>query len=116
MSDTPNFTFDFTPSAAQRIADILKSQNQSPDTHFFRLGVDGGGCSGFQYTMDIDDTLSDDDFIFETNGIRMVIDPMSSQYLNGGSLDFQQSLGGSVLKVNNPNSTSSCGCGQSFDI
>ena len=107
--------FTLTDSAATRIADIIKQQSLSAD-HFFRLTVEGGGCSGFQYKMEMDNTLNDDDIVIEKNGSKAVIDSISMPYLVGSTLDYQTSLGGSMMKVINPNASSSCGCGISFDV
>lgn len=107
------FNFTVTDAAAGRIADIISQQKLGKD-HFFRLTVEGGGCSGFQYKMDMDNTLADDDTVIEKNGTRTVIDAISTQFLDGSTLDYETSLGGAILKVINPNATSSCGCGVSF--
>jgi iron-sulfur cluster assembly accessory protein len=107
--------FTVTDSAAKRIADIIKTQNLGDD-YFFRLTVEGGGCSGFQYKMDMDNQLAADDLSFEKNGVRAVTDAVSAPYLDGSTLDYQSSLGGSMMKVINPNATSSCGCGVSFGV
>ena len=108
-----SITFTVTDNAAKHIADIIDTQNLSTD-HFFRLTVEGGGCSGFQYQMDMDDTLNDDDLVFDKNGTKTVIDSISAPYLDNSTLDYISSLGGSMMKVINPNATSSCGCGVSF--
>ena len=107
--------FTFTESAAKRIADIIEDQNLDAG-YFFRLTVEGGGCSGFQYKMEMDNQLADDDLVFEKKGVRVVTDAISAPYLDGSELDYQSSLGGSVMKVINPNATSSCGCGVSFGM
>ena len=110
-----SIVFTFTESAAKRIADIIQDQNLGND-YFFRLTVEGGGCSGFQYKMDMDNQLADDDLVFEKDGVRVAIDSVSAPYLDGSQLDYQFSLGGSIMKVINPNAASSCGCGVSFGI
>jgi len=115
IADIPDFNFTVTQSAAKRIADIITQQNLSDD-HFFRLTVEGGGCSGFQYKMEMDNHLNDDDIIIDQDNTRTVIDDISMEYLQDSTLDFQSSLGGSMMKVINPNASSSCGCGISFDI
>lgn len=107
--------FTITDNAAKRIADIIKQQGLS-DEHFFRLTVEGGGCSGFQYKMDMDNIINDDDLVFENNGQKCVIDAISAPFLDGSTLDYISSLGGSMMKVINPNASSSCGCGVSFGI
>ena len=110
-----SISFIVTETAAQRIADIITLQNLTDD-YCFRLTVEGGGCSGFQYKMDMDNQMAADDLIFEKNGIRVLIDSVSAPYLDGSTLDYQSSLGGSMMKVMNPNATSSCGCGVSFGV
>lgn len=110
-----DFEFTVTDKAAFRIADIIAQQKLSDD-YFFRLTVEGGGCSGFQYKMDMDSALADDDVVIEHSGVRVVLDSVSAPYLNNSRLDYETSLGGSVLKVINPNASSSCGCGVSFNI
>lgn len=109
-----DFQFTVTDAAAFRIGEIIGQQNLSKE-HFFRLTVEGGGCSGFQYKMDMDDTVADDDIIIEKNGVRAVIDSVSANFLSGSTLDYESTLGGSILKVHNPNAISSCGCGVSFN-
>ena len=110
-----NIQFTVTEPAAQRIKDIIAQQNLSED-YFFRLTVEGGGCSGFQYKMDMDNTVADDDLIFDKHGSKTVIDAVSAPFLENSTLDYQSSLGGSMMKVINPNASSSCGCGVSFNM
>ncbi len=107
--------FTVTDAAAGRIAEIIEKQKLD-ETYFFRLAVDGGGCSGFQYRMDMDNVIADDDIIIEKNGVRTVIDAVSVPFLNNSTLKYETSLGGSILKVINPNASSSCGCGVSFSV
>jgi iron-sulfur cluster assembly accessory protein len=107
--------FTVTDTAAKRINDIITQQNLSVE-HFFRLTVEGGGCSGFQYKMDMDNVIADDDIIIKKNGTKTVIDAVSAPFLDGSTLDYETSLGGSILKVINPNASSSCGCGVSFGV
>jgi iron-sulfur cluster assembly accessory protein len=109
-----NFDFTVTDAAAFRIGEIIGQQNLGKD-HFFRLTVEGGGCSGFQYKMEMDNKIADDDHVIEKNNIKVVIDDMSTNFLDKSTLDYESSLGGSVMKVINPNATSSCGCGVSFN-
>ena len=110
-----DFTFTVTESAAGRIDEIMQHQNLSDD-YFFRLTIEGGGCSGFQYKMDMDNSITNDDLVISKKTIRVVIDSISAPFLSGSTLDYQTSLGGSILKVINPNATSSCGCGVSFNV
>ena len=112
MSD---LSFTITDGAAGRIAQIIAQQNLS-NTHFLRISVEGGGCSGFQYKMDMDNQKDDTDHVFTNQTASVVIDDVSMEYLNGSSIDFENSLGGAFLKIKNPNASSSCGCGVSFDV
>jgi len=107
--------FTVTNNASERIADIIKQQNLSKN-HFFRLTVEGGGCSGFQYKMDMDDIIADDDLVFKNKNQKCVIDAISAPFLENSTLDYVSSLGGSMMKVINPNASSSCGCGVSFGV
>ena len=81
-----------------------------------RLSVQGGGCSGFSYKFDFEDKLADDDKIFETDGVKLVVDDMSLEFLDGAEVDYVEELIGSSFKVKNPNATASCGCGTSFSV
>lgn len=99
--------------AARQIAQILKAE---PPPAMLRVAVTGGGCSGFQYNFTIDDTRTDDDLVVERDGATVLIDPMSLDFLNGSEIDFTDDLIGAAFKINNPNATSSCGCGTSFSV
>jgi len=99
--------------AAKRIAEILKNES-SPA--MLRIAVTGGGCSGFQYNFAIDDARADDDLVVERDGATVLIDPLSLDFLKGAEIDFVDDLIGAAFKVNNPNATSSCGCGTSFSV
>jgi len=82
----------------------------------FRITVSGGGCSGFQYGFDFDETINDDDLTFERDGVTVVVDEVSMQFLGGAQLDFKKELIGSFFALENPNASSTCGCGTSFSI
>ncbi|HEX3674644.1 MAG TPA: iron-sulfur cluster insertion protein ErpA [Rhizomicrobium sp.] len=99
--------------AAKRIAAILKDE---PSPTMLRVAVTGGGCSGFQYNFTLDDTRLDDDLVVERDGATVLIDPVSLDFLKGAELDFTDDLIGAAFKINNPNATSSCGCGTSFSV
>jgi iron-sulfur cluster assembly accessory protein len=100
-------------SAARRIAEILKAESGPA---MLRVAVTGGGCSGFQYNFAIDDTRSDEDLVVERDGAVVLVDPVSLEFLKGAEIDFVDDLIGAAFKVNNPNATSSCGCGTSFSV
>jgi iron-sulfur cluster assembly protein len=103
-----------TERAAQEVKTILEQQSLDPATTYLRLGVKGGGCSGFSYALDLTESKSEQDEEFEVHGVRMICDPKSYLYLNGVSLDFKDEMMGRGFVFNNPNATSSCGCGSSF--
>jgi iron-sulfur cluster insertion protein len=104
---------ELSERAAKRAAAILAAE--APGS-VLRVGVDGGGCSGFQYTFAIEAGPSPDDLIFERYGAKVVIDSASLSYLSGARIDFVEDLIGQSFRVENPNATSSCGCGASFSL
>ena len=104
----------FTDSAAAKVADLIAEEG-NPDLKL-RVFVQGGGCSGFQYGFTFDEDTADDDTIIEREGVSLVVDPMSFQYLAGAEVDYQEGLEGSRFVINNPNAATTCGCGQSFSI
>lgn len=104
-----------TDRAAQEVARIIDEQKLS-DATVLRVGVKGGGCSGFSYTLGFDDATSEVDQIFQINGVRVAVDPKSFLYLNGTQIDFEESLMGRGFKFGNPNAAKSCGCGESFSV
>jgi iron-sulfur cluster insertion protein len=106
--------FNLTERAARRIGEILANESQ-PDLKL-RITVSGGGCSGFQYGFALDDRNEDGDIAVEREGAKVVIDGMSLLYLMGCEVDFVEDLTGSYFRVNNPNATASCGCGNSFAV
>jgi iron-sulfur cluster insertion protein len=103
-----------TDSAARRIA-ALKAQEEAGDA-FLRIAVSGGGCSGFQYGLTFDEETNPDDLVFEHGGVRVVVDEVSLDLLNGAEIDFVEDLMGASFQIRNPNAASSCGCGNSFSI
>jgi iron-sulfur cluster assembly accessory protein len=99
--------------AARRIAQIAAGE---PATPLFRVSVEGGGCSGFQYRFDLVAESAADDIVIEKDGARVLVDPVSMGLLGGAEIDYVEDLMGSAFKVNNPNATASCGCGTSFAV
>ena len=99
--------------AARRIAEIVAGE---PATPLLRVSVEGGGCSGFQYKFDLVPTSEPDDLVIEKEGARVLVDPVSLEYLSGSEIDFVDDLIGQSFQVKNPNATASCGCGTSFSI
>ena len=101
--------------AAVRRAQVLIEEEQNPELKL-RVFVTGGGCSGFQYGFTFDEKVNEGDMTIEKNEVTLVVDPMSLQYLVGGVVDYIEGLEGSRFLVNNPNATTTCGCGSSFSI
>jgi iron-sulfur cluster assembly accessory protein len=110
MSTEP---FMVTDRAARRIAEIVASE---PVNKLFRVSVEGGGCSGFQYKFDLVPASDPDDIVLRREGATVLIDPVSVGYVAGAELDFVDDLIGAAFKIKNPNATASCGCGTSFSI
>ena len=102
-----------TPSAAKRVAAIA-SRKAAPA--ILRLSVDGGGCAGFTYKFELADAAEDGDTVAQTDGVRLVVDPVSLDLVRGSAVDFVEDLGGSAFRVTNPNAASGCGCGSSFSV
>lgn len=102
-----------TPAAARRVAWIAERQAKPA---VLRLAVDGGGCSGFQYRFELADGPDGEDAISETDGVRLIVDPISLDLVSGSVVDFVESLGGAAFKVENPQAAAGCGCGSSFGI
>ena len=102
-----------TERAARRIGEILKSE---PSGAMLRLSVLGGGCSGFQYKFDVERDRAEDDVTIVRDGVTMLVDAVSLEYLAGSEIDFVDDLIGQAFKINNPNATASCGCGTSFSV
>ena len=101
-----------TPSAARKINSLLQKQGRPGGV--LRVAVVGGGCSGLQYKMDLQDQPASRDFLVESGGIKVVVDPKSALYLTGSELDYVDALQEGGFKVKNPNATASCSCGESF--
>lgn len=105
--------FAITESAAAQISKILA---QEATGSCLRVAVQGGGCSGFSYVFSIDAEKADDDLIFERDGVTVLVDEMSIQYMEGSEIDWVDDMIGASFQIKNPNATASCGCGTSFDI
>jgi iron-sulfur cluster insertion protein len=101
-----------TENAVQKIKELLAEEN-NPNLKL-RSFVQGGGCSGMQYGFTFDETQNEDDFVIENDGIAVLVDSMSMQYMDGASIDYKDDLMGSSFSIDNPNAQTSCGCGSSF--
>ncbi|HMV53921.1 MAG TPA: iron-sulfur cluster insertion protein ErpA [Rhodocyclaceae bacterium] len=113
ITDLPN-SLVFTDSAASKVKELIVEEG-NPDLKL-RVFVTGGGCSGFQYGFTFDEVTNEDDTVMEKNGVTLLIDPMSFQYLSGAEIDYQEGLEGAQFVIKNPNATSTCGCGSSFSV
>lgn len=111
MSDEPII---FTDSAASKVSELITAEGN--DALKLRVYVSGGGCSGFQYGFTFDEVINEDDTALEKNGVTVLIDAMSIQYLAGAEIDYKDDLSGSQFVIRNPNATTTCGCGSSFSV
>ena len=102
----------FTDAAASKVGELIEEE-QNPELKL-RVFISGGGCSGFQYGFTFDENIEDGDSQVENQGVTLVIDPMSVQYLMGAEIDYKEDLQGAQFIIRNPNATTTCGCGQSF--
>ncbi len=118
MIETPTeftpLTLTFTDSAAAKVKTLI-AEEENEDL-MLRVFVTGGGCSGFEYGFTFDEDLEEDDTAIENQGVRLVVDSLSYQYLAGAEVDFKEDLQGSRFVVTNPNAATTCGCGNSFAI
>ena len=104
----------FTDAAASKARKLIEDEG-NPELKL-RVFVQGGGCSGFQYGFTFDEAVNEGDHEVEKNGVTLVVDPMRYEYLAGAEVDYRESLEGSMFVVNNPNATTTCGCGSSFSV
>ena len=109
---TPESPLVFTDAAALKVADLIR--NEGNPKLMLRVFVQGGGCSGLQYGFEFDEQLQDGDTCVENQGVKLLIDPMSVNYLGGAEIDFRDGLDGAQFVIRNPNAATTCGCGSSF--
>ena len=102
--------------ALEHVIELMINQGISPDTHYLRVGVKGGGCSGLSYAMDFDNTITDMDEVVDLNVLRVIIDKKSLLYLYGTELDYSDGLNGRGFNWINPSASRTCGCGESFAL
>ncbi len=113
MSDTQTTKLlSVTPKAAEKIVAFMKEEADKPE--YLRVYVQGGGCSGLSYGMSFEKAKEEDDVLIEENGVKILVDSYSQDYLKGANVDYIESLMGAGFKINNPNVTKSCSCGHSF--
>ncbi|MCM3011775.1 iron-sulfur cluster insertion protein ErpA [Bacillus subtilis] len=106
--------FVFTDAAADKVKQLIDEEG-NPDLKL-RVFVQGGGCSGFQYGFTFDEDVNEDDTVMNKNGVQLLIDSMSYQYLVGAEIDYKDDLNGAQFVIKNPNATTTCGCGSSFSV
>jgi iron-sulfur cluster insertion protein len=104
----------FTDNAALKVKQLIEEEGNTELK--LRVFVSGGGCSGFQYGFTFDEVTNEDDTVLDKNGVQLLIDPMSYQYLAGAEIDYTEGLEGSQFVIKNPNATTTCGCGSSFSV
>jgi iron-sulfur cluster insertion protein len=112
MSETAADSIVFTEAAATKVGDLIREEGNP--ALMLRVYVQGGGCSGLQYGFEFDESLQDGDTLVEKLGVKLLVDPMSFQYLSGAEIDFREGLEGAQFVIRNPNATTTCGCGSSF--
>ncbi len=110
--DAPPPALVFTDAAARKVGSLIEGEG-NPNL-MLRVFVQGGGCSGLQYGFEFDEQLQDGDTLVENLGVRLLVDPMSFQYLSGAEIDYREGLDGAQFVIRNPNAVTSCGCGSSF--
>lgn len=109
-------TLTLTPAAADQVRKVFETEGAPAATAGLRVGVMPGGCSGFKYTLNIEDGPAEDDLVVESEGVRLFVDGFSGQYLNGVTIDYMVSMQSSGFTFDNPNATGGCGCGSSFTV
>jgi iron-sulfur cluster insertion protein len=105
---------EFTENAARKVKSLIEEE-KNPDLKL-RVFITGGGCSGFQYGFTFDETRAEDDVAVENDGVTLLIDPLSFQYLMGAEVDYSETLQGAQFVIRNPNAATTCGCGSSFSV
>jgi iron-sulfur cluster assembly accessory protein len=113
-STQPEITMTITPAAGVEVKKFMAAENVAPETGGLRVGIQPGGCSGFKYTLLIEDKPADDDLVMDQDGFKVFVDPFSAQYVNDVTIDYVTSMQGSGFTFKNPNATGGCGCGSSF--
>lgn len=112
LLETP--LLDFTANAAAKVSELIAEEGNSALK--LRIYVSGGGCSGFQYNFAFDEAVNEDDTVIIKNGVSLLVDAMSCQYMEGATIDYLEGLEGSRFVITNPNASSTCGCGSSFSV
>ena len=119
IDDSPGYQqleapLEFTASAAAKVRELISEEGN--DALKLRVYIQGGGCSGFQYGFEFDENQAEDDLALVTDGVTLLVDPLSLQYLMGAVVDYSESLAGAQFSIRNPNAKTTCGCGSSFTV
>jgi len=114
MIDNVESPLIFTDAAAKKVRELITDEGN--DALMLRVFITGGGCSGFQYGFTFDENITEGDSVVENEGVKLLIDPMSFQYLVGAEIDYSEGLEGAQFVIRNPNATTTCGCGSSFSV
>ena len=114
QAEQTGISLQLTDKAAEEVAKFIAAENVAVDSAGLRVSVLPGGCSGFKYSLNIEERALEDDMVFEVNSVRVFVDGFSAQYLNGVTIDYTSSMQGSGFTFSNPNATGGCGCGSSF--
>jgi iron-sulfur cluster assembly accessory protein len=114
MSDVEQAPIRFSSNAARKVKGLIEDEGN--DNLKLRVYITGGGCAGFSYGFSFDESIKEDDTVITTDGVTLLVDPMSVQYLAGSEVDYSEGLQGSRFVVHNPNATTTCGCGSSFSV
>lgn len=114
--ETGGVTVSLTADAAQQVRRFMEAENLTDKTAGLRVSVMPGGCSGFEYALNVEDDPQEDDFVVSSEGIKLFVDPFSAQYLSGVEIGYTSSFQGSGFTFTNPNATGGCGCGSSFAV
>lgn len=104
----------FSEAAASKVKELIEDEGN--DALMLRVFVSGGGCSGFQYGFTFDEEIGEGDTVVENEGVKLLVDPMSFQYLSGAEIDYSEGMEGAQFVIRNPNATTTCGCGSSFSV
>jgi iron-sulfur cluster assembly protein len=114
--ETGGVTLNLTAEAAEQVRRFMEAENLSDETAGLRVSVLPGGCSGFEYALNVEDDPQEDDFVIPSEGVKLFVDPFSAQYLSGVEIGYTSSFQGSGFTFTNPNATGGCGCGSSFAV
>jgi iron-sulfur cluster assembly accessory protein len=114
VTSQPEIALTITPVASTEVKRFMETEGVTPEDGGLRVSVQPGGCSGFKYSLVIEDRAAEDDLVLEQDGYRVFVDPFSAQYLSGITIDYVSSMQGSGFTFKNPNATGGCGCGSSF--